>query len=120
MCTCFNKLHGYLVLTQTLANRTNYVCSYVRSDAILFTFDDKIDNHKICFDAIEGTVPTTQIVILDQPGFQTGGPTTTGFMMLTGAVPLVSAHIQNALDDGGDPQRRPTMSTTPSQWPSLI
>ena len=45
------------------------------------------------------TVPTTQIVILDQPGFQTGGPTTTGFMMLTGAVPLVSAHIQNALDE---------------------
>ena len=105
-------------LAQTLTNRTNYVRkeiytvllnveqSMVQRDqfmrdlyAILFSFVVETANHKICPVATEETVPATQIVILDQPGFQTRGPTTTGSMMLTGAAPLVSAYGQNAFDE---------------------
>ena len=105
-------------LAQTLTNRTNYVRketytillnveqSMAQRDlfmrdlyAILFSFVVETANHKLCPPATQDTVPATQIVVLDQPGFQTRGPTTTGSMMLTGATPLVSAYGQNGFDE---------------------
>jgi len=67
--------------------------------AILFLFIMETANHKICPPASQDTIPTAmQIVVLDQPGFQMRGPTTTGSMMLTGTAPLISAYGHNGFD----------------------
>ncbi|EGN94962.1 glycosyltransferase family 2 protein [Serpula lacrymans var. lacrymans S7.3] len=104
-------------LTQTLTNKTNYVRkelytvllnaeqsaaqrdSFVRDlYAILFAFVVETANHKIV-SANKDVLPSTQILMFDQPGFQTRGPTGTGSMAFTGSAPLVSAYGQNAFDE---------------------
>ncbi|KAH7923638.1 glycosyltransferase family 2 protein [Leucogyrophana mollusca] len=104
-------------LSQTLTNKTSYVRkelytvllnveqSAAQRDqfirdlyAILFAFVVETANHKVA-PANRDVLPTTQILLFDQPGFQTRGPTGTGSMAFTGTAPLVSAYGQNAFDE---------------------
>lgn len=104
-------------LVQALTNKSNYVrkelCtvllnveqSMAQRDqfmrdlyAILFAYVVETANHRI-YPVGRVTPPTTQIVVLDQPGYQTREPTATGSMMLTGNTPLVSAFGQNGFDE---------------------
>ena len=66
--------------------------------AILFAFVVETANHRIA-PGSQGPPPATQIVLLDQPGFQTRGPGGTTSMMLGGPAPLVSAYGQNGFDE---------------------
>ncbi|KAI5987740.1 glycosyltransferase family 2 protein [Pisolithus orientalis] len=104
-------------LAQVLTNKSNYVRkelytvllnveqSMAQRDhfmrdlyAILFAYVVETVNHKICLSSRE-TSPTTQIIVVDQPGYQSRGPAATGSMMLTGNAPLVSAYGQNGFDE---------------------
>jgi len=64
--------------------------------AILFAFVVETANHKIA-PAHQDPIPSTQISLLDQPGFQTRAPTGTGSMLF--ASPLIAAHGQNGFDE---------------------
>lgn len=102
-------------LAQTLTNRTNYVRKEVYSVlldveqsmaqrdqfmrdlyAILFAYVVESMNQKL-YNRREA-LPATQIVVFDQPGFQTRGPTMAS-MALTGNAPLISAYGQNGFDE---------------------
>ena len=104
-------------LAQTLTNKTNYVRkelytvllsveqSAVQRDslmrdlyAILFAYVVETVNHKIA-PANRDVLPTTQLILLDPPGFQTRGPSGTGSMMFTGTAPLISAFGKNGFDE---------------------
>lgn len=66
--------------------------------AILFSFVVETANHKVV-PANREELPNSQIVIFDQPGFQSRGLTGTGSMSFTGAAPLISAYGQNGFDE---------------------
>ncbi|RDB20078.1 Chitin synthase 8 [Hypsizygus marmoreus] len=104
-------------LSQVLTNKTSYVrkelytvllnaeqSSRQRDQcvrdlyAILFAFVVETANHRLA-PSTKDPVPHTQIIILDQPGFQTRGPAGTGSMSLTGAAPLVSVYGQNGFNE---------------------
>jgi len=104
-------------LTQVLTNRTSYVRkelytvflnaeqSAIQRDqcvqclySILFAFIVETANHRLAPSANDAP-PYTQIVVLDQPGFQTRGPSGTSSMSLTGNAPLVSVYGQNGFND---------------------
>ncbi|KAF9463705.1 glycosyltransferase family 2 protein [Collybia nuda] len=103
-------------LNQVLTNKTSYVRkelytvllnaeqSSAQRDqcvrdlySILFAFVVETANHRLAPSA-KDPPPPTQIILLDQPGFQTRGPTG-GSLSLTGQVPLVSAYGQNGFDE---------------------
>jgi chitin synthase len=103
-------------LTQTLTNKTSYVRKdiymsllnaeqsaaqrdYLVRDlyAIFFAFIVETANHKIAPSL--DPAPPTQIILLDQSGFQARGSTGTGSMAFTGTIPLVSALGQNGFDE---------------------
>ncbi|EKM60048.1 glycosyltransferase family 2 protein [Phanerochaete carnosa HHB-10118-sp] len=104
-------------LGETLTNKTSYVRkelytvmlnasqsaaqrdSLVRDlYAILFAYVGETANHRIA-PGSQDPLPATQIILLDQPGFQTRGPGGTTSMMLGGPAPLVSAYGQNGFDE---------------------
>ncbi|KAH7905136.1 glycosyltransferase family 2 protein [Hygrophoropsis aurantiaca] len=104
-------------LAQTLTNKTSYVRKelytvllnveqsaqqrdqFIRAlYAILFAFVVETANHKVA-PASRDAPPPTQIILFDQPGFQTRNPTGTGSMAFAGAAPLVSALGQNHFDE---------------------
>ncbi|KDQ63949.1 glycosyltransferase family 2 protein [Jaapia argillacea MUCL 33604] len=105
-------------LGQTLTNKTSYVRkelytvllnaeqSAAQRDhlvrdlyAILFSYVIETANHKLA-PSSQDPLPSTQIVLFDQPGFQTRGPTGTGSMAFTSAAaPLISAYGQNGFDE---------------------
>ncbi|KIY65055.1 glycosyltransferase family 2 protein [Cylindrobasidium torrendii FP15055 ss-10] len=103
-------------LTQTLTNKTSYVRkelytvllnaeqaaaqrdTFVRDlYAILFAFVVETINHKLA-PSSKDAPPASQIVFLDQPGYQTRAPSGTSSMALS-AVPLVSAYGNNSFDE---------------------
>jgi chitin synthase len=65
---------------------------------ILFAFVVETCNHRLAPNSKEPPCPT-QIVILDQPGFQTRGPAGTTSMSLSGSQPLISAYGQNGFEE---------------------
>ena len=81
--------------TQSAAQRDSLVRDLY---AILFAFVVETANHRIA-PSSQDPLPKTQIVLLDQPGFQTRGPGGTTSMMLGGPAPLVSAYGQNGFDE---------------------
>jgi chitin synthase len=81
--------------TQSAAQRDSLVRDLY---AILFAFVVETANHRIA-PGSQDPLPATQIVLLDQPGFQTRGPGGTTSVMLGGAAPLVSAYGQNGFDE---------------------
>lgn len=100
-------------LNQVLTNKTSYVrkelytvlLSAEQSAAqrdqcvrdlysILFAFVVETANHRLA-PSSKDPLPYTQIVTVDQPGFQTRGPSGTSSMALTGTAPLVSVYGQN-------------------------
>jgi chitin synthase len=104
-------------LSQVLTNKTSYVRkelytvllnaeqSSAQRDqcvrdlyAILFAFIVETSNHRLAPSAKDPS-PPTQIILLDQPGYQTRGPAGTGSISLTGATPLVSVYGQNGFDE---------------------
>ncbi|KAI0076909.1 chitin synthase [Panus rudis PR-1116 ss-1] len=104
-------------LGETLTNKTSYVKkelytvmlnaeqSAAQRDqflrdlyAILFAFVVETANHKIA-PSSQDPPPPTQIILLDQAGFQTRGPGGTTSVMLGGPAPLVSAYGQNGFDE---------------------
>lgn len=104
-------------LSQTLTNKTSYVrkelyTSLLNAEqsaaqrdhlvrdlyAILFAFVVETANHKIAPN-VKDQPPLTQIILLDQAGYQTRGPTGTGSMAFTGSMPLVAALGQNTFDE---------------------
>ena len=64
---------------------------------ILFAFVVETSNHRLA--PAKEDSPSTQIILFDQPGFQTRGPAGTLSISLTGAQPLVSAYGQNGFDE---------------------
>ncbi|PPQ66863.1 hypothetical protein CVT24_008571 [Panaeolus cyanescens] len=103
-------------LAQILTNKTNYVRKelftvllnaeqsarqrdqFVRDlYAILFAYVVETCNHRLS--PSKDAPPSTQIVIFDQPGFQTRGPAGTTSMSLSGAQPLISAYGHNGFDE---------------------
>lgn len=64
--------------------------------AILFAFVVETANHKIA-PAQQDPLPATQILLLDQPGFQTRAPSSTNSMIF--GSPLVAAQGQNSFDE---------------------
>lgn len=104
-------------LAQTLTNKTSYVRKelytvlmdaeqsahqrdqFVRDlYAILFAFVVETANHRVAPGA-QDPPPHSQIVLVDQPGFQSRGPSQTGSMMFSGSAPLVHAYGQNGFDE---------------------
>ncbi|KAI0307192.1 chitin synthase [Multifurca ochricompacta] len=104
-------------LAQTLTNKTSYVrkelytilmsadqSSFQRDHfardlyAILFAFVVETANHRVSSNPQE-PLPHSQIVLLDQPGFQSRGPTSSGSVMFTAGAPLVHAYGQNGFDE---------------------
>ncbi|KDR84455.1 hypothetical protein GALMADRAFT_237329 [Galerina marginata CBS 339.88] len=66
--------------------------------AILFAFIVETCNHRLAPSSSSPPAPT-QIVVLDQPGYQTRGPAGTTSMSLSGNQPLISAYGQNGFDE---------------------
>lgn len=66
--------------------------------AILFAFVVETGNHRVA-PSSKDPPPQSQIVLLDQPGFQTRGPTGTASVSLSGTVPLISPYGQNGFDE---------------------
>ena len=66
--------------------------------AILFAFVVETCNHRLAPNTKEPPCPA-QIVLLDQPGFQTRGPAGTTSMSLSGNQPLISAYGQNGFEE---------------------
>ncbi|KAF9443985.1 glycosyltransferase family 2 protein [Macrolepiota fuliginosa MF-IS2] len=104
-------------LTQVLTNKTSYVRKelytiLLNADqaaaqrdhcvrdlyAILFAFVVETANHRLAPSAKDPPSPT-QIILLDQPGFQTRNPSGTTSIALTGAAPLISAYGQNGFEE---------------------
>lgn len=104
-------------LTQVLTNKTSYVRKELYTVllnaeqaaaqrdhcvrdlyAILFAFVVETANHRLAPNP-KDPPPPTQIVLLDQPGFQTRGPSGTTSIALTGAAPLISAYGQNGFEE---------------------
>ncbi|KAI9508915.1 glycosyltransferase family 2 protein [Russula earlei] len=104
-------------LAQTLTNKTNYVRkelytvlmnadqSSLQRDhfardlyAILFAFVVETANHRVAPNQ-QDPPPHSQIVLLDQPGFQSRGPSSSGSVMFTASPPLVHAYGQNGFDE---------------------
>ncbi|PPQ77158.1 hypothetical protein CVT25_010786 [Psilocybe cyanescens] len=104
-------------LAQILTNKTSYVRKelftvllnaeqsakqrdqFVRDIyAILFAFIVETCNHRLAPSSSE-PLAATQIVVLDQPGYQTRGPAGTTSMSLSGSQPLISAYGQNGFDE---------------------
>ncbi|KAF8076925.1 glycosyltransferase family 2 protein [Lyophyllum atratum] len=104
-------------LSQVLTNKTSYVRkelytvllnaeqSSAQRDqcvrdlySILFAFVVETANHRLAPSA-KDPPPHSQIVTLDQPGFQTRGPAGTSSMSLTGTTPLVSVYGQNTIHE---------------------
>jgi len=65
--------------------------------AILVAFVVETSNHRLA--PAKEDPPSTQIILFDQPGFQTRGPAGTSSMSLTGTQPLISAYGQNGFDE---------------------
>ena len=103
-------------LDQIFTNKTNYVrkelftvllnAEQSRSQrdqcvrdlyAILFAFVVETSNHRLA--PAKEDPPSTQIILFDQPGFQTRGPAGTSSMSLTGTQPLISAYGHNGFDE---------------------
>jgi chitin synthase len=104
-------------LTQILTNRTSYVrkelfttlldaeqsaCQrdqFVKDIySMLFAFIVETCNHRLA-QGSRDTPPLTQVVLFDQPGFQTRGPAGTTSISLSGNQPLISAYGQNGFDE---------------------
>ncbi|KAL0950335.1 hypothetical protein HGRIS_010306 [Hohenbuehelia grisea] len=104
-------------LSQILTNKTSYVrkelytvllnaeqSSRQRDQlvrdlyAILFAFVVETANHRLA-PSSKDPPPATQIVIMDQAGYQARGPAGSGSMSFSGAMPLVSAYGQNGFDE---------------------
>ncbi|KAL0581503.1 hypothetical protein V5O48_000561 [Marasmius crinis-equi] len=104
-------------LNQVLTNKTSYVRkelytvllnaqqsaaqrdSFVRDlYAILFAFVVETANHKLA-PSSKDPPPHTQIILLDQPGYQTRGAQGTSSVALTGNQPLISAYGHNHFDE---------------------
>ena len=104
-------------LAQTLTNKTSYVrkelytvlmnadqSSLQREHfardlyAILFAFVVETANYRVSPNP-QDPPPHSQIVLLDQPGFHSRGPSSTGSMMFTAGAPLVHAYGQNGFDE---------------------
>ncbi|KAJ3996161.1 chitin synthase [Lentinula boryana] len=104
-------------LSQALTNKTSYVRkelytvllsaqqSASQRDqlvrdlyAILFAFVVETANHKLA-PSSKALPPHSQIVMLDQPGYQSRGPAGTSSVALSGTAPLVSAYGQNGFDE---------------------
>ena len=65
--------------------------------AILVAFVVETSNHRLA--PAKEDPPSPQIILFDQPGFQTRGPAGTSSMSLTGTQPLISAYGQNGFDE---------------------
>jgi len=104
-------------LTQILTNKTSYVRKELftvllngeqsarQRDqflkdiyAMLFAFIVESCNHRLA-PSSKDAPPPTQIVLLDQPGFQTRGPAGTTSISLSGNQPLISAYGHNGFDE---------------------
>lgn len=104
-------------LSQILTNKTSYVRkelytvllsaeqSAAQRDqcvrdlyAILFAFVVETCNHRIAPSSKDPPV-TSQIILFDQPGYQTRGPAGTTSMSLSGNQPLISAYGQNGFEE---------------------
>ena len=104
-------------LAQTLTNKTSYVRkelytvlmsaeqSSLQRDhfardlyAILFAFVVETANHRVSPNP-QDPPPYSQIVLLDHPGYQSRGPSSSGSMMFTAGTPLVHAYGQNGFDE---------------------
>ncbi|KAJ3892037.1 chitin synthase [Lentinula edodes] len=104
-------------LSQALTNKTSYVRkelytallnaqqSALQRDqlvrdlyAIMFAFVVETANHKVA-PSSKSPPPHSQIVLLDQPGYQSRGPTGTSSVALSGNAPLISAYGQNGFDE---------------------
>ena len=104
-------------LAQTLTNKTSYVRKelytvLMNADqsssqrhhfardlyAILFAFVVETANHRISPN-LQDSLPNSQIILLDQPGFQSRGPSSSGSVMLGASAPLVHAYGQNGFDE---------------------
>ncbi|KAI0940344.1 hypothetical protein AcV5_001478 [Taiwanofungus camphoratus] len=104
-------------LGETLTNRTSYVRkelytvmlnaqqSAAQRDqlmrdlyAILFAFVVETANHKVA-PSLQDPPPPMQIVLLDQPGFQTKGPPGSASVYIGGPAPLLSPHGQAGFDE---------------------
>ncbi|KAH9006852.1 glycosyltransferase family 2 protein [Lactarius hatsudake] len=104
-------------LAQTLTNKTSYVRKelytvLMNSDqsssqrhhfardlyAILFAFVVETANHRISPNP-QDPPPHSQIILLDQPGFQSRGPSASGSVMFGASAPLVHAYGQNGFDE---------------------
>ncbi|KAG7097579.1 hypothetical protein E1B28_004916 [Marasmius oreades] len=103
--------------SQVLTNKTSYVRkelytallsaqqSSVQRDsfirdlyAILFAFVVETANHKLA-PSSKDSPPHSQIILLDQPGYQSRGPQGTSSVALAGKQPLVSAYGHNHFDE---------------------
>jgi chitin synthase len=104
-------------LAQTLTNKTNYVRkelytvlmnagqSSLQRDhfardlyAILFAFVMETANHKVSPNP-QDPPPHSQIILLDQPGFQSRGPSSTSSVISTAGAPLIHAYGLNGFDE---------------------
>ncbi|PCH40709.1 glycosyltransferase family 2 protein [Wolfiporia cocos MD-104 SS10] len=104
-------------LTETMTNKTSYVRkelytvmlnaqqSAAQRDslmrdlyAILFAFVVETANHRIA-PSPQDPPPPTQIILLDQPGFQTKGPPGSTSVYFGGPAPLLPAHGQSGFDE---------------------
>ena len=104
-------------LAQSLTNKTSYVRKelytvllnaeqsseqrnkFIRDlYAILFAYVVESINHRLAPSPEEPT-PQNQIMILDQAGFQTRGPTGAASMAFSGGAPLISAYGHNGFEE---------------------
>lgn len=104
-------------LSQILTNKTNYVrkelftvllnaeqSSRQRDQfvkdiyAMLFAFVVETCNHRLAPSSKDAS-PPTQVVLFDQPGFQTRGPAGTTSISLSSNQPLISAYGHNGFDE---------------------
>ncbi|KAH8118887.1 chitin synthase [Phellopilus nigrolimitatus] len=104
-------------LAQALTNKTSYVRkelytvllspeqSAAQRDqlvrdlyAIIFAFVVETANHKLAPSAAD-PLPATQIVLLDQAGFQSRSPSGTNSIALTANAPLIAAYGQNKFEE---------------------
>ncbi|EJD01749.1 chitin synthase [Fomitiporia mediterranea MF3/22] len=104
-------------LAQALTNRTSYVRkelytvllspeqSAMQRDqlvrdlySILFAFVVETANHKLAPNPAD-PAPPTQIVLLDQAGFQSRSPSGTNSIALTANAPLIAAYGQNGFEE---------------------
>ncbi|KAJ3836134.1 chitin synthase [Lentinula raphanica] len=104
-------------LSQALTNKTSYVRKELYTAllsaqqsasqrdqlvrdlyAILFAFVVETANHKLA-PSSKTPPPYSQIVMLDQPGYQSRGPAGTSSVALSGTAPLISAYGQNGFDE---------------------